>query len=65
MTNAAVLVGKALNDPKKGLTALRRVGVQFTDAQEDQIKALVKSGKTMDAQKIILRELAKGIRRLG
>ena len=59
MTNAAVLVGKALNDPKKGLTALRRVGVQFTDAQEDQIKALVKSGKTMDAQKIILRELQK------
>ena len=57
MVNASVLVGKALNDPVKGLTALRRVGVQFTDAQEDQIKALVKSGRTMDAQKIILREL--------
>ena len=58
-TRSAMQLGKALNDPIKGVTALRRVGVQFTDAQTDQIKALVKSGKTLQAQKIILRELQR------
>jgi len=58
-TQSAMQLGKALNDPIQGITALRRVGVSFTDAQESQIKALVASGKTMDAQKIILGELQK------
>jgi hypothetical protein len=54
---AAIQLGKALNDPIKGVSALSRVGVTFTQGQKDQIAALVKSGKTMDAQKIILKEL--------
>jgi hypothetical protein len=57
LEGAAVRVGKALQDPVRGATALRRVGVALTAAQEAQIKALVKTGRTMDAQKIILREL--------
>lgn len=59
MKSSAIQAGKALNDPIKGVTALQRVGVSFTAAQKDQIKALVESGKTMDAQKLILRELNK------
>jgi hypothetical protein len=55
----AIQLGKALNDPIKGVTALQRVGVSFTASQKDQIKTLVDSGKTMDAQKLILRELNK------
>lgn len=55
--SAAIQLGKALNDPVKGITALSRVGVTFTDQQQKQIKSLVASGKTMDAQKIILKEL--------
>src|SRR6266496_2776947 len=39
-------------------TRLAKVGVQFTDAQKEQIKALVESGDKMGAQKIILHELA-------
>jgi len=54
---AAIQLGKALNDPIKGVAALGRVGVTFTDGQKKQIKTLVESGKTMDAQKIILKEL--------
>lgn len=57
MRSSAILVGKALNDPVKGLTAMQRVGVSFTEGQRDQIKALVKSGRAMEAQKLILREL--------
>jgi phage-related protein len=50
-------VGKALNDPIKGITALTRVGVTFNDKQKETIKRLVESGKTLQAQKMILREL--------
>jgi len=59
MKSSAIQVGKALNDPIKGVGALRRVGVQFTKAQEKQIKTLVATGHTLDAQKLILRELNK------
>lgn len=55
--SATTLVGKALNDPIKGLTALSRVGVTFTEGQKETIKKLVESGNTMKAQKLILREL--------
>jgi acid phosphatase family membrane protein YuiD len=54
---ASIQLGKALNNPIKGVTALQKVGVSFTDKQKEQIKTLVESGKTMDAQKIILKEL--------
>ena len=59
MKSSAIQVGKALNDPIKGVTALQRVGVSFTQQQKDQIKTLVESGRTLDAQKLILGELNK------
>jgi hypothetical protein len=55
--SASKMLGKALNDPLKGLTALGRAGVTFTAGQEKQIKALVKSGDVLGAQKIILGEV--------
>lgn len=57
LQSATILVGKALNDPVKGLTALQKAGIQFTAEQKEQIKAMVASGDTMGAQKIILGEL--------
>lgn len=59
LQSSAMQLGKALNDPIQGVTALRRVGVQFTDDQEALIKTLVESGQTMEAQKLILAELQK------
>jgi hypothetical protein len=59
VTNAAMQLGKALNDPVKGMTKLQRSGVTFTDAQKEQVKALQASGKTLEAQKIILAEVNK------
>lgn len=53
----AILLGKALNAPAEGITALTRVGVSFTEAQKDQIKAMVEAGDTAGAQKLILKEL--------
>ena len=57
--NAAIQLGKALNDPIKGITALTRVGVTFTDKQKEQIEAMVEAGDVMGAQKVILAELNK------
>lgn len=54
---AAKMLGKALSDPVKGVTALQRAGVNFSQAQKDQIKALVESGQTLEAQKLILAEV--------
>ena len=56
-TQMATMLGKALNDPIRGLTALTRVGVSFTDEQREQVKALQQSGDLMGAQKVILAEL--------
>lgn len=57
LQSSAVQVGKALNDPIKGLTALQRVGVSFSESQKAVVKNLVETGRAVDAQKIILREL--------
>ena len=53
MQSSIVQIGKALNDPITGLTALRRVGVSFTEQQREQITQMVKSGDVMGAQKEI------------
>ena len=56
-SGAALQLGKALNDPIKGVGALSRAGVSFTQEQKDQIKALQESGDMLGAQKLIMSEL--------
>jgi len=59
MKQSAIQVGKALQNPTIGLTALRRVGVSFTESQKDMIIKLDESGHHLEAQKMILHELQK------
>lgn len=54
---AAKQLGKALSDPVAGITALRKAGINFTEQQKEQIASLVKSGKSLEAQKLILEEV--------
>ena len=56
-SSASIQLGKALNDPVKGITALSRAGVSFTADQKEQIKTLVATGDILGAQKVILEEL--------
>lgn len=56
---ATILVGKALNDPIKGLTAMGRAGIQFTESQKSTIKSMVAMGDVAGAQAIILGELER------
>ena len=57
LAGASKQLGKALNDPVKGISALGRAGVTFTDAQKKQIKGFVAAGDVLSAQKIILKEV--------
>jgi hypothetical protein len=59
LQGSVLQLGKALNDPVKGMTALTRSGVSFTESQKEQIKALAQSGDLLEAQKIILAEVNK------
>lgn len=58
LAQTSIQLGKALNDPIKGVGALSRVGVTFTEDQKAMIKEMVAAGDTMGAQKLILAELA-------
>lgn len=58
LKSSAIQLGKAMNDPITGSTALRRVGVALTEQQMKQIETFQKSGDLLSAQKIIMKELA-------
>lgn len=59
LQGSTVMLGKALNDPISGLSAMSRVGVSFTEQQKDQIKAMVGVGDVAGAQAVMLAELEK------
>ncbi|WP_337996232.1 phage tail tape measure C-terminal domain-containing protein [Oleispirillum naphthae] len=61
MRSSAMQLGKALEDPVEGLTALRRVGVSFTQAQKDMISAMVETGNVAGAQGVILDALEQQV----
>jgi hypothetical protein len=53
----ATALGKALEDPIKGIAALSRTGTIFTEQQKEQIRVLQESGDLIGAQELILGEL--------
>jgi len=61
MKTAALQLGKALEEPEIGLSALRRVGVSFTEQQKEQIKVLAMTGRQMEAQAIIIKTLKEQV----
>ena len=54
---AAETVGKALDVPAEGLTALSKQGFRFTEEQKKLVASLQDTGRTAEAQKIILDSL--------
>jgi len=57
----AVQLGKALENPIKGLASLAKSGVTFTDEEKEKIKALTESGRLLEAQDIILKAVEKQV----
>ncbi|MEZ5860613.1 MAG: phage tail length tape measure family protein [Geminicoccaceae bacterium] len=54
LTSTASQLGKALEDPVRGLESLREKGVTFSAAQREVIKSLVETGDKAEAQRQIL-----------
>jgi hypothetical protein len=57
LESSTMQLGKALNDPIQGITALNRAGVTFTQAQKDMIRYFVETNQVAKAQAIILQEV--------
>jgi hypothetical protein len=54
LESAGELIGKALSDPVKGMTALAKAGVIFSDGQKKVIENLVETGRRAEAQGLII-----------
>ncbi len=61
LQGSTLMLGKALNDPVKGITALSRAGISFTGSQKELIKSMVAGGNAAGAQNMILAELEKQV----
>ena len=59
VASAGAILGKALNDPVNGLTALQRVLGKVNEEEKELIKNLVESGRGAEAQERILDLLKK------
>jgi hypothetical protein len=57
LVSATTRLGKALNDPAKRYKTLANAGVQFSEAQATTIKAFVKTGDVVAAQRVLLEQL--------
>lgn len=56
-SQAAVTLGKALDNPIKATTQLNRAGITFTEQEKKKIKALTDAGRAAEAQALILDKL--------
>jgi hypothetical protein len=59
LQSSTIMIGKALNDPVKGIAALSRAGIQFSADQKQMIMSMVAVGDTAGAQNIMLAELER------
>jgi hypothetical protein len=59
LKGASIQLGKALNNPVKGLAALGRSGIQFSEDQKKVINELATTNRLAEAQTLILDELEK------
>lgn len=61
ITGATRMLGRALEDPERGMMALRRAGVIFTASQKEVVAQMVATGDKVGAQRYILAELEKRV----
>lgn len=57
LKGSVILLGKALNDTKIGISALTRVGITFSDTQKELITQLTEQNDLLGAQTVILDEI--------
>ena len=57
LTSSVIRVGRALEDPIRGMERLERISITFSQSQKDLIRTLTESNKLFEAQEVILEEL--------
>ena len=57
LSGAANLLGKALDNPIKGISLLQKQGISLNDSTKKQIKAAVEANDAYTAQSLILKEV--------
>ena len=58
LPEAAELLGRAFNNPVRGIRAMEQAGAHFTVAQKEQINVMDESGRVTDIQRMFLERLA-------
>lgn len=61
LKSSAIQLGKALEDPKTGLTALKRIGVSFSESEKEMITQLTEQNRVSEAQAQILGVLERQV----
>jgi len=54
ITQSAETIGKALEYPTEGISALTKQGFRFTEQQKDMLASLVESGRLAEAQAMVM-----------
>ncbi len=57
LQGSVIQLGKALNDPILGISALNRVGITFSKTQKEQIKKFIEANDLISAQAVMTKEL--------
>ena len=65
LQQSVVSLGTALNDPIAGIGRLRRIGISFTEEQKNMIQGFMDVNDVASAQKVILDDVRRGVRRGG
>lgn len=58
---AATTLGRALNDPVRGIGLLRRMNVQLSESEQQLVKDMVEVGKVAKAQETILKAVDQSV----
>lgn len=61
LPSSFVAVGKALQNPITGMKGLRDAGVQLSEGQAELAQKLMDTGRTAEAQKLVLDQLAASV----
>lgn len=57
VTSAAQTLARAVQDPEAALSRLKAIGVNFTEAEKQQIQQLIEANKNYEAQALILEKI--------
>ena len=57
LSTAARMLGRALEEPSRGMMMLRRAGIVLNEQEKQQIKTLIEQNKLREAQEILLKRV--------